>query len=110
MGGALEAEAPRPGGSAHHRRVARSEGAVGIERGADEAERNESGKVNGREVISGTTNAAGELHVTFASGVVPGVVGVRAELLNNGVSVRDDRVELTLLATERTIYLPKIER
>jgi hypothetical protein len=62
-------------------------------------------------VISGTTNANGQFLVTFTSGVLPGPVGVRAELLNDGVAVRDDRVELRLVREAGTgLFLPLIGR
>jgi hypothetical protein len=83
---------------------------IGVEGGGDEAGANGSGKVNGSEVISGTTNAGGQFPVTFTSGVVPGTVGVRAELLNNGIGVRDDRIEILLLNDGSTLFLPTIER
>jgi hypothetical protein len=84
---------------------------IGVEGGGDQDGGNGHGMVNGSEVISGKTNANGEFVVTFTSGVVAGPVGVRAGLMNNGVAVREARIELNLLDADvdTTIYFPIIK-
>lgn len=80
---------------------------IGVEGGGDTANSNEFGTVNGSEVISGTTNAAGEFHAIFTSGSASGTVGLRAELVHNGVSVSEDRREI-ILGPSRFLYLPLV--
>jgi hypothetical protein len=82
---------------------------IGVEGGGDDPGDNVFGTVNGGEVISGTTDAAGEFRVTFTSGTVSGPVGLRAELVRGDAAVREDRVEI-LLAPKQSLYLPVVQR
>ena len=84
---------------------------IGVEGGGDEAGDNPIGTVNGSEVVSGTTNAAGQFQVTFKSGNVAGQAGLRAELLIGGESLETDRIELRLGSElDETLTLPFIRR
>lgn len=82
---------------------------IGIEGGGDLSGSNEAGTLNGREVISGTTDGAGAFQVTFTSGSSFGQVGLRAELLQAGVPTAADRRTLMLTATN-VVYLPLVQR
>jgi hypothetical protein len=72
------------------------------------------GTIRGSEVVTGTTNARGQLSATFTSGSIGGEVGVRAELLvlegREYQPTRDDRKLIFLQAGPMRYYLPLIRR
>lgn len=82
---------------------------IGIEGGGDHAGSNDMGTLNGHEVISGTTDAAGTFQVIFTSGSHVGQVGLRAELLQESVPTIAERRTLVLTATN-VVYLPLVQR
>lgn len=82
---------------------------IGIEGGGDQGGSNDRGTLNGQEVVSGTTDAAGAFQATLTSGATLGQVGLRAELLQDGVPTHTDRRTLLLTATNM-VYLPLVAR
>jgi hypothetical protein len=73
---------------------------IGVEGGGDQVGSNPIGMVNGAEIVTGTTNAAGQFQVTFKSGTIGGPAGLRAELVVDGESREADRVEIQLIAQQ----------
>jgi len=67
------------------------------------------GTVNGAEVLTGTTNAQGQIVGNYAKGDAVMPVGVRAELLDGpGFTViHEDR---EVIAIGKRIYLPVLQR
>ncbi len=69
------------------------------------------GTISGGEVITGTTDVNGQFSAVLTSGTIPGVAGVRAELLyddGGGIAVvHDARIEILIGSR---IYLPLASR
>jgi len=74
----------------------------------------EMGTIGGSEVITGTTNSAGQIVATFARGSKPGQTFVSATLLMNVNGTMQpsltDSVEILVLAETRNLFLPQITR
>ena len=76
------------------------------------------GSINGSEVMTGTTDANGQVVATFTRGVKTGAVVVRAELVvqenNQSHGALEQQVMLTVLAapapTNQRVYLPVVIR
>ena len=86
---------------------------IGVEGGGDEPGSNGVGTVNGSEVVTGMTNVSGQFQVTFKSGTINGLAGLRAELLMDGESREQDRIEI-MLGTEQpqrgSLLMPFVRR